>query len=92
MPEKHGCEGVTRKKLSSKRFFEKSFQRSGSFKPDQTDYKKAYEIPGVMEVIKGKAKWRETESEKTHFDVDEKLIAATILLLILIIGVISKVL
>jgi hypothetical protein len=92
LPEKHGCEEVTREKLSSKGFFEKSLQRSGSFKPDQTDYKKAYEIPGVMEVIKGKANWSETESEKTQFDVDEKLIAATILLLIFFIGVISRVL
>jgi hypothetical protein len=92
LPEKHGCKGVTREKLSSKRFFEKPLQRSGSIKPDQPEYKKAYEIPGVMEVIKGKANWSGTESEKTHFDVDEKLIAATILLLILIIGVISRVL
>ena len=76
LPEKHGCKEVTREKLRSKKLFEKSINSPGSLKTDQPDYKKVYEIPGVMEVIKGKANLLNAKSSKTHFDVDEKGVPA----------------
>ncbi|MFQ5800634.1 MAG: hypothetical protein ACE5HH_02795, partial [Candidatus Hydrothermarchaeales archaeon] len=53
-------------------------------------YKKAYEVPGVTEVIERTRKSRRKISEPGHFDVNEKLIAAAILVLILILGVLSR--
>jgi hypothetical protein len=85
LPEKHECEGLSKEKWLSKKREERERLRA-----ERLPYKKAYEVPGVLEVIQRAGKSEEREASPGHFDVDEKIVAAVILLLILILGVLSR--
>lgn len=60
-------------------------------------YEKAYEVPGVVEVVKQRVR-RPLRGPIIHgasgetFEVSEKIISAGILLFILILGILSRVL
>lgn len=90
LPEKHGCTGLTKERWQSKRFAEKTIERSWSSRPTPETSKKGYEIPGVMEVIERAKPYGKKPSEPGYHDVDEKVIIATIVILILILGIISR--
>jgi hypothetical protein len=90
LPEKHSCKGLTKAKWQSKKFAEKTSGRSWSSGPSPPTRKKGYEIPGVMEVIERATGKRKKPLEPGYFDIDEKLIVASILILILILGIISR--
>ncbi|RMF90076.1 MAG: hypothetical protein D6733_04790 [Methanobacteriota archaeon] len=80
LPEKHGCRGFSRERWLS---------RQGARSTQPPLYKAAYEVPGVMEIERFGGE-RDGEAPASHFDVDEKLVAALILLLILLLGIISR--
>jgi hypothetical protein len=90
LPEKHGCKGLTKERWKSKKFTEKPREKSWTPTPSPQTRKRGYEIPGVMEVIERANSKRKKPSEPGYFDIDEKLIAASILILILILGIISR--
>jgi hypothetical protein len=90
LPEKHGCKGLTKEKWQSKKFAERKKAKSWSPNPSPQTRKKGYEIPGVMEVIeRAKGKGRK-QSDPGYFDLDEKHIAAAILIIIFILGILSR--
>ena len=90
LPERHECKGLAQEKLLKRRQI-RPLSRSQAASPP-TIYKRAYEIPGVMEVPKKRMtpeRAREQEKSKT-IEVNERLVAAAILALILVLGAMSR--
>ncbi len=85
LPENHECTDLTKEKLASKKVSDEV-----SRKPSRPPYKKAYEIPGVREVLKKTGLGYGKKIDREYFDIDEKIIAALILLSVLILGLISR--
>lgn len=81
LPEKHDCRYLTKERWRDRK------KKAERLRVERAPYKKAYEVPGVLEAIERKSPKRKEEG---FVDVDEKLIAAAILLLIIVAGIVSR--
>jgi|GEM_PF-6543899 len=92
LPEKHGCTGLTKNKWQPKKFVEKPL-RGRAWTPTHTHQTKG-KISGIhragrlVEKFGGKRKTR--SHQPGYIEISEKQIAAAILLLILILGALSR--
>jgi len=82
LPEKHECTGLSQAGPAKR--------RAGGHERT-VKYQRAYEIPGVMEVLVRPRQSRE-KARAGYFEVDEKLVAAGMLILILLLGLLARLL
>ncbi len=80
LPEKHNCRHLTKEKWRDRK------RKAEKLRVERQPYKQVYEVPGVMEAIERK----HVRKGEGFFDVDEKVIAAAILALIIVAGVVSR--
>jgi hypothetical protein len=81
LPEKHECAGLTKERIKSRRQWSVDRRKS--------THAQALEIPGVVEVIE--RAWEKKKFGATGFDVNEKTIVILILLLIIVLGLVSRI-
>jgi hypothetical protein len=90
LPEKHECRELTPEKLKIKREAWNPEQKKTTSKIKPSNYKKAYEIPGVIEAIAPRSRKKGSSPGTEIYDVNEKILVAIILLIILFLGLLSK--